>query len=52
MRTYKVAMIHPRLNARLSINVKAFSCSEAGGIARKLYGPIGYRLIESIKCIG
>ena len=52
MRTYKVAMVHPRLNTRLSINVKAFSCSEAGGIARKLYGTIGYCLIESIKCIG
>jgi len=52
MRIYKVAMINSRLNFRRYLEIEATSCIEAGGIARKNLGPLGYDLIESITCIG
>ena len=51
MRIYKVAMINSRLNFRRYLEIEATSCIEAGGIARKNLGPLGYDLIESITCI-
>ena len=52
MRIYKVAMINSRLNFRRYLEIEATSCIEAGSIARKDLGPLGYDLIESITCIG
>ena len=52
MRIYKVAMINSRLNFRRYLNIEATSCIEAGSIARKKLGYLGYDIIESITCIG
>lgn len=51
-RIFKVAMLNSRLNFRQYVTVYACSCSEAGGVARKLLGPEGYDIIESCTCIG
>ena len=52
MRTYEVAMVNTRLNFRKFIEVKGYSCSDAGCEARKQLGPQGYDRIESIVCVG